>query len=167
MPDGVVVDVEESTYAVFGRTVPEIWDSLNERGPALNNRIVAGVHSWNLSWDTEWTRSEEGCRIGSLEIRMSTEITMPDWRQRAGANPELQEYWDEFVRQLREHELTHREYALDAVRDLHRTILAERAPDCQTAGARIEAQTALIMDRYGALNQTFDQRSLLTWPPRR
>ena len=93
VPAGVTVDVQESTYAVFGRTIPDIWDSLNERGPALENRIVAGVHSWNLAWDTEWTRTADECRVGELEIRMSTEIMMPDWRQRVGAEDELIDHW--------------------------------------------------------------------------
>jgi predicted secreted Zn-dependent protease len=167
VPDGVTVDVEESTYAVFGRTIPDIWDSLNERGPALGNRIVAGVHSWNLSWDMEWTRSADDCRVGGLEIVMSTEIMMPEWRQRVGAEQELQDHWDEFERQLREHEEAHRGYALETVRDLHRTILAERGPDCQTVRDRITAQTDVIMGRYEVLNSTLDDRSLLTWPPRR
>jgi predicted secreted Zn-dependent protease len=167
VPGDVTVDVQESTYAVFGRTIPDIWDSLNERGPALRNRIVAGVHSWNLTWDMEWVRSDEGCRVEGLEIVMSTEIMMPDWRQRAGADQELQDHWDEFVRQLREHEEAHRGYALDTVRDLHRTILAERAPDCPTVRDRITAQTDVIMDRYEALNSALDDRSMLTWPPRR
>jgi len=165
VPEGVTVDVTESTYAVFGRTIPDIWDSLNERGPAVDNRIVSGAHSWRLTWDMRLAHSGAQCRADGLEIVMGTEITVPDWRQRVGSDPEVQNHWEEFARRIRVHEEQHREYALEAVRDLREAILAVRAPDCETVRQRIESQTNLIMDRYNALNRAFDRRDILTWPP--
>jgi len=167
VPDGVVVDVREETFAIFGRSPGEIYQSLNQRGPASGGRIVWGLHSWRFDWDTRWARTETSCRVADLDLRMSTEITMPRWTQRAGAPLELQEMWEEFELLLREHEEAHREFAIEAVRDLHRAILSVEAPDCETASRRIRAQTDVIMERYNALNRDYDQRELLTWPPRR
>lgn len=167
VPEGVTVDVREQTFAVFGRTPRDIWDSLNRRGPATGNRIVWGLHSWQFDWDIDWDTSAEGCRVADLRIRMSTEITMPDWRHRSGSDQELQELWDEFEFQLRDHEEAHRNYALDAIRDLNSSIRSVQAPDCETANRRIRTQTNVIMERYRALNSMYDDRSMVSWPPRR
>jgi predicted secreted Zn-dependent protease len=167
VPEGVTVDVQEETYAVFGADPRSIWDSMNRRGPRLRGRFAWGLHGWRFNWTTQWARTEGECRVADVQIEMSTEITMPDWRSRASAPVELREMWDEFERQLREHEDQHRTYALDAIEDLRRTILAARGPDCETVSRRIRAQTDVIMERYDELNRLYDERSTVTFPPRR
>lgn len=167
VPPGVTVDVSEESFAIFGRSPQAIYQSLNQRGPANGGRIVWGLHSWRFNWATQWERSADACRVGDLDLSMSTTITVPRWTQRAGSDIELQEMWDEFEMLLRKHEEDHRAFALEAIRDLHRAILSVTAPDCETAGRRIRAQTDVIMERYEALNRDYDERETLTWPPRR
>lgn len=167
VPEGVTVDVQEQTYAVFGADPRSIWDSMNQRGPRSGGRFAWGLHGWRFNWTTQWARTAEECRVADVQIEMSTEITMPDWRSRAAAPIELREMWDEFERQLREHEEQHRTYALDAIDDLRSAILSVRAPDCESASRRIRAQTDVIMTRYRDLNRRYDERSTVTFPPRR
>lgn len=167
VPEGVTVEVSERTFAVFGRDPRAIWESLNRRGPAGGGGIAWGLHSWRFDWDIRWDTAADGCRVGELDLRMSSEITMPDWRHRSGSDPELQAMWDEFEYLLREHEETHRDYALDAIRDLNDAIRSVEAPDCETARRRIRTQTDVILERYRALNASFDGRSSVPWPPRR
>jgi len=167
VPEGVTVDVSEESFAIFGRTPQAIYQSLNQRGPANGGRIVWGLHNWRFNWATQWERTADSCRVGDLDLSMSTTITVPRWTQRAGSAFALQEMWDEFEMLLRKHEEDHRAFALEAIRDLHRAILSVQAPDCETAGRRIRAQTDVIMERYRALNRAYDERETLTWPPRR
>jgi len=99
VPPGVTVDVSEESFAIFGRSPQAIYQSLNQRGPANGGRFT---------WATQWERSADACRVGDLDLSMSTTITVPRWTQRAGSDIELQEMWDEFEMLLRKHEEDHR-----------------------------------------------------------
>lgn len=168
LPEGVHAELLEESYAVFGRTVNEIGRSLSRRGPAAQNRLAHGRHSWGFDWDIEWSASPNRCEVGELRIDMTSTIRMPRWTQRSGAPTEVQRMWDEYVTLLREHEEQHRSYALQTVTEIYTEVALMTAPTCRELSERISSRAREISDRYDRINRDFDARSAgrVRWPPR-
>lgn len=168
LPVGVHAELREESYAVFGRTVSDIGRSLGQRGPAAQNRLAHGRHSWGFEWDVEWSSTPDGCAVDRLRIDMTSTIHMPRWAHRAGAPTEVQRMWDEYVTLLREHEERHRSYAFQAVTEIYTEVALMTAPTCRELSDRSSARAREIQDRYDRINRDFDARSAGTvrWPPR-
>lgn len=169
LPPGVTVDLQEERYDVFGRTVNAIGRSLSRRGPAVQNRLAVGRHSWRIGWDLEWRRTEGGCAVEELLITLTSTIQLPNWLDRGSADQDLQLLWDDYLLEIRRHEEGHREIAYRAVADLYAEVSRMVASSCNELSSRISRRGEEIIGRYNALNRDFDNRERLRvrWPPYR
>jgi len=163
---GIRITLEEETYPVMGMTVAEIGQSLRRMGPASRNRLVVGLHGFRMSWRIGYQRVEGGCRVGNVDVDLSSRIVMPRWTRPAGTEPEVHQAWDTYLQLVREHEDTHRSLALQAAVEIRRTVTGLEGTACtgelRERAGRLARQ---VYDSYRARNRDFDRRSYIPWPP--
>jgi predicted secreted Zn-dependent protease len=168
LPPGVTVTLHEETYAVTGRTVAEVGRSLERNAPAMENRLVRGIHSWNLRWTYARVRREGACHVDGVEVEVVSTVVLPKWTRPAGAPAELVESWEMYLDRLRAHEAHHRELALEGARTLRDRLDELRAPACSAAlDDRVHATATEHLEALDRRNRAFDRTAPpLVWPPR-
>lgn len=171
LPSGVVVDERDRTYPVRGRTVEALGASMAQNGPDWDGEHVWGVAQWRVRWGWRTTSHGGGCRLVGVRVYLVTEVTLPEWRDADTAPAELQVRWEDFITALRAHEYGHRNRAFLAATEVHDALLDVRAPDCLDIGERAEATAREVIERYLALDEEYDRRTLhgraegVVWPP--
>ncbi len=166
-PSGASVKVEEKYFDVTGRTVEEIGASLAANASSALGPGIRGQHSWSVRLSYQSRRRPASCKIASLSIRMTSRIVLPQWTEREGADPELVAMWDQYVTALRRHELTHREHAYLAARDLSRGLRGASTAICEDLEMLVASTSWPIFDRYEEHDREFDEETFgeFDWPP--
>ncbi len=101
-----------------------------------------------------------------IAIELESSIHVPQWADREAADPALVAMWDAYVLALRIHEYTHREYLFGQARDVSRELYRVESTTCDSMQEMANSTAARITDRYGQMNERFDEANgAIPWPP--
>ncbi|WP_411508178.1 DUF922 domain-containing Zn-dependent protease [Brucella anthropi] len=132
--DGWKAVEEVKTYAIAGKTGPELYESIGERGPKIGGgktRVIAHT-SYVLTWDRQFDRSNNACTILSATPKLKITYTLPKPSQKLESP--VKEHWERFSEGIRKHELVHGDHARDMTREIVRRTVGlsvENDPKCQ------------------------------------
>lgn len=147
-------------FDVRGTSRYELHQSMMENGPL--NKVTQvrhwGTCSWSIGWDFTYLTDKKRCQIDAFTLKLSTEIHLPHWVNRASAPYELQRKWDSFERAVRTHEDGHRDNGLAAIYDLAgklRTLAPQE--DCATLNREISDLGARVTEKYRLRDKAYDQ----------
>ena len=166
LPIGATVEVSELPYLVRGTTVPEIGMSLRTAASEAVQSSPIDPHRSRLSVDYRYGIQGVYCEMTWIAIELKSSIQVPQWADREAADPTLVAMWDSYVLALRVHEYTHREYLFGQARDISRELYRIESTTCESMQQMATSTAARINDRYGQLNERFDEANgAITWPP--
>ncbi len=116
-------------YAIAGKTGPELYESIGERGPKIGGgktRVIAHT-SYVLTWDRQFDRSNNACTILSATPKLKITYTLPKPAQKL-TSP-VKEHWETFYEGIRRHELVHGDHAKDMTREIVRRTVGLSVPN--------------------------------------
>lgn len=157
LPPGAVDHREERWYDVEGSTRDELLRELRTKGPRADGRNAWGRHEWRMRWRFRYAPDGPFCRMTDVHVELESVMTLPRWRTREQADPELVRSWNAMLEALRVHENGHRDIAYRAARDVTRMLRRMSEPGCSFISLRANQAAQDILERYRALNRQYDE----------
>nr|WP_313372795.1 DUF922 domain-containing Zn-dependent protease [Brucella intermedia] len=147
-------------YAIAGKTGPELYESIGERGPKIGGgktRVIAHT-SYVLTWDRQFDRSNNACTILSARPKLKITYTLPKPAQKL-TSP-VKEHWETFYEGIRRHELVHGDHAKDMTREIVRRTVGLSVPDdpkCKKIRKVLIKEITDMVDVQRAQGRAFDR----------
>lgn len=157
--EGVAVTQVVETYPVTGITSRRLLDELNAnaRVDEADGSRTYGVADVAVNWSyTYKTRAGAPCAIDTAQVKLDIKIRLPDWQPASAPPVTLGAQWQNFHDSLTRHELKHREFGVEAARQVRETLARLKAPTCDAVNAEADRRTALIMKRMSEINHAYD-----------
>ncbi|WP_407932799.1 DUF922 domain-containing Zn-dependent protease [Brucella pseudogrignonensis] len=114
-------------YAISGRTGPQLYESIGERGPKAGKSRVIAHTTFVLTWDRKFDNSNNGCTIVSAKPKLKITYTLPKPSQKLSSP--VKENWERFYDGIYKHELVHGDTAKDMTREIVRTTVGLSIPN--------------------------------------
>jgi predicted secreted Zn-dependent protease len=112
---------------------------------------------WKLEWRYLYREQRDGCRRTSFRTHLTTTIHLPRWQAPPDAAPDLRQRWEAYVAALDRHERHHEALAIEAADALERRVGAiDRAADCKTLEAEVNAAGEAVIEDYRARQRAYD-----------
>ena len=171
IPAGLSLDLGLEHYVVVGRDAATLRRQLDLLGPVSDGRTYDGFHRSSMHWRADWRSDADGCAVTSLEIRLSSTITMPSWVPPPDVAPHLVVDWTRFYQNLLIHEEGHRNITVGHARRALDVLSTLRTPHCDDMQAALSAAFAVIVAAADRENRRYDEltehgRSQhAVWPP--
>lgn len=156
LPAGVTLEQEVRSWPVRGVSRDALTSWLVENAPALGEKRVWGRTDWTLRYRYRTVSGPVGCALDGVRVRVSATVLLPSWRDRERAPAPVRRRWDLFHRALVEHELGHRDVAVEAGGLLRRRLAALRAPDCGALDEAVSDVLDEVVSRGDALQLRYD-----------
>lgn len=152
---------ERSYYDVVGDSA----EALRAQIEALRPRGEDGGRydaytRWKLEWRYLYREQRDGCRRTSFRTYLTTTIHLPRWQAPPEAAPELVQRWEAYVAALDRHERRHEAIAIEAAEAVERRVgTIERAADCKTLEAEVNATGEAVIEDYKARQHAYDDQT--------
>jgi predicted secreted Zn-dependent protease len=148
-------------YEVRGRTAKELKDGMKRLGPRRGGRRFFGYTNWKVTWKTFFATRGEEWAISSFDVYVDVTTILPYWNHSEfGADPELVERWDQFLRALEAHEKDHRRLGLEAASAVERRLWGLRGENTlDDLEAAIHAAAVEAIDGYRETERRFDENT--------
>ena len=148
------------TYDVTGRTYAELIASMRENGPFVER---TGRRHWGITqtaFQQEWSYQEARgrCELLAARTELDLTITLPEWKERAGASDATIRRWERLKADIVAHEERHAAIARDYLERLRaETDRPVTAPTCAALEAGLRARSTIITDRHREAQLEFDR----------
>lgn len=147
-----------SYFTIGGRTLDEIQDQLDRKGPKLAGTGKRHPGATRMEFKTHVGYRERGgrCEVVDAKVSLTARIILPRWSQR-GAAADVRFVWETLAADIRRHEEAHVGIARTYARDLERRLDALRPQrDCAAAQRRVKSTTDALLARHDAEQDRFD-----------
>ena len=137
-----------------------------ERISAVPGGEHDGYVQWYVNWDYTYESTNQDCRVATVSMELSTEVTLPRWAAPSDAPPLLVEQWSTYMDALIEHEDGHVEFGREAEAAIRNAIFEiPAAPSCSQLEDQIDLRATQTLERYLQLERD-KTGSPITEPPR-
>lgn len=135
----------DETYAVTGRTAPDVLRSLLDNGPRQDGSVFFGLTETELDVRYDPREVSGGCLVEDTEVTLQVVVSLPEWMPAGEVDPALSADWRRFRRALTAHEHRHRQIAVEGAEAAYRAVAGLFRGSCEAVVA--EAQGRL--ERHG------------------
>lgn len=142
----VVEKQAQQWYAVQQSADTSLLMALIAASPVkVGGRTFHGYTAWDIRWNFRWNTSAAGlCEISSITTHLSVTMTLP---RLASSTPKGAADFDRYFAALMAHEQGHRSIALEAARQVDRTIAGlQPMADCRRLEAEANAAGMAILE---------------------
>lgn len=161
VPDCFAQQFEDkiSTYAVFGRTGPQLYGSIGDKSPVISGSRRAIAHTtFTLTWKRKYETSGNACILVSAVPKLVINYTFP---KAQGVLPQpVNRNWSIFSAGIERHERVHGEHIKQMVREIEVMsvgLTMQDDPKCQKIRGELTRRLALISDRKREKDRLFEQ----------
>lgn len=165
----VIFDKSVRYYAVGGRSATEIDRELARRGPMSRNTGMRhpGTTQITFGGEVSYVAQAGRCRVGAVKVKLKTRITLPSWKNRAKAGPQMMLIWDTLAADIRRHEERHVEIALNNARALDERLRAmPPARNCAALQKKTAEMTNETTASHDAEQAHFDKVEAINFQKR-
>lgn len=141
------------TYAVSGRSGPELYASIGERGPKLGITRAIAHTTFRLTWTRKYEPRGDACVLAEAKPKLVITYTLPEPSDELPAG--VRRNWETFFNGVAAHERVHGDFIKAMVREIEAQsvgLTVEGDPGC------IRIRTELV-GRLAALSQAQRQKS--------
>ena len=104
------------TYAISGKSGPELYASIGERGPKAGIARAIAQTNFKLTWSRDYQPRGDACVLVSARPKLIITYVLPKPAERLPAN--IQKNWAVFASGVRDHEKVHGEMIVEMVRQI-------------------------------------------------
>lgn len=148
-------------YSVSGRTAADLDKALSRNGPFLKKTGQHHPGAAEIRFDAKvrYGRAPgKACKVQNVYVNVHAKVSLPRWKQRRKATPELALIWDTLLQDIRRHEESHIVIARSFASEMERKIRGLRTrSDCASLRAEIDKITATLMEAHDKEQQRFDR----------
>ncbi len=150
-----------SYYTINGKTAADLDKALSRNGPFLKKTGQHHPGAAEIRFDAKVRYGREpgkACKVQDVYVNVHAKVSLPRWKQRLKASPELALIWDTLLQDIRRHEESHIVIARRHASDMERQIRAlPGRKDCATLRADIDKVTSRLMTAHDSAQQYFDK----------
>ena len=149
-----------SYFNIGGKTLDEIQDQLDRRGPKLNSTGRRHPGATLMEFTTRIKYGERGgrCEVTEAEVQVKAKVILPRWRARRGTDSDTRLIWDTLSSDIKRHEESHVIIAKNHARELENALMKlypQRS--CERAADKAKETTNRIMAKHDAAQARFDR----------
>jgi predicted secreted Zn-dependent protease len=149
-------------YAISGKTGPDLYASIGERGPKAGIGRAIAFTNFKLTWQRDYQPQPDGaCTLVSARPKLIISYNLPRPSEKL---PEpIGRNWKTFIEGVRKHELVHGEMIVAMVKEIEAFTVGLSVPDdpsCKRIRTRITERLAEISQQQRQKSRDFDKVEL-------
>lgn len=146
-------------YAISGKTGPDLYASIGERGPKAGIGRAIAFTNFKLTWQRDYQPQPNGaCTLVSARPKLIISYNLPKPSEKL---PEpIATNWKTFIDGVRKHELVHGEMIVAMVKEIEAFTVGLSVPDdpnCKKIRTRITERLAGISQAQRQKSRDFDR----------
>lgn len=157
-------------YPVNGKTAADLDKALSRNGPFLKSTGQHHPGAAEIRFDAKVRYGREAgkaCKVTGVYVNVHAKISLPRWKQRNRATPELALIWDTLSQDIKRHEESHLVIARSHASEMERQIRAlPSRKDCPTLRTDIDRVTERLMADHDKAQQRFDRVETINFEKR-
>lgn len=145
-------------YSIMGRTADDLRNSMNQNRKKLISQPYDGYTEWYVSWRFNFNKNSALCQLSSVTTFVTVNFYMPKWEHSENANQMLRDQWEEFYNGLRDHELGHKKFAVDAAAEIEKELPLQITvqDNCHKVNAEANRLAEQIIEKYRRREKEYD-----------
>lgn len=149
-------------YAISGRTGPDLYASIGERGPKAGIGRAIAFTNFKLTWQRDYRPQPDGaCTLVSARPKLIISYHLP--KPSENLPGPIARNWEVFIDGVRKHELVHGEMIIAMVKEIEAFSVGLSAPDdpnCKKIRARLQERLAQISQAQRQKSRDFDRAEM-------
>lgn len=149
-------------YAIAGKTGPDLYASIGERGPKAGIGRAIAFTNFKLTWQRDYRPQADGaCTLVSARPKLVISYHLPKPSEKL-PDP-IARNWKAFIDGVRKHERVHGEMIVAMVEEIEAFSVGLSAPDdpnCKKVRARLQERLAEISQAQRQKSRDFDKAEL-------
>jgi predicted secreted Zn-dependent protease len=146
-------------YPIAGKTPPELYASIGERGPSIGNGIRVIAHTnFKLTWTRKYETQGDTCTLVSVVPKLIITYTVPKPAEQLA--PPIARRWEIFIAGVRAHERVHGAFIKEMVSKIETATAGLSVPDdpkCQKIRVELTRRLGDISKFRQKQDRDFDQ----------
>jgi predicted secreted Zn-dependent protease len=153
---------KDMPYAISGKTGPDLYASIGERGPKAGIGRAIAFTNFKLTWSRDYRPQSDGaCTLVSARPKLIISYHLPKPSEKL-AEP-VATNWKVFIDGVRRHELVHGEMIVAMVKEIEAFTVGLSVPDdpnCKKIRTRITERLTEISQAQRQKSRDFDKVEL-------
>ncbi|MEX0347440.1 MAG: DUF922 domain-containing Zn-dependent protease [Rhizobiaceae bacterium] len=149
----------EKTYAIYGKTGVELYESIGENGPKLGPTRAIAYTDFKLTWRRDYRPQSDGsCKLVSAMPKLIITYKLPKPASRLSSATKRR--WATFIDGIRTHEKVHGEQIIDMVRKIEAVSVGfshDDDPKCKKIYGELKKHLARLSQEQRAQSRAFDK----------
>ncbi len=152
----------DEPYAIAGRTGPELYASIGERGPKAGVGRAIAFTNFKLTWQRDYRPQPDGaCTLVSARPKLIISYALP--KPGATLAEPVRTNWARFIDGVRRHERVHGEMIVAMVKEIEAFSIGLSVPsdpNCKKIRAKLTERLAQISQTQREKSRDFDRLEL-------
>jgi predicted secreted Zn-dependent protease len=153
---------KDAPYAIAGKTGPDLYASIGERGPKAGIGRAIAFTNFKLTWSRDYQPQPDGaCTLVSARPKLIISYHLPKPSEKL-PDP-IARNWKTFIDGVRKHELVHGEMIIAMVKEIEAFTVGLSVPDdpnCKKIRTRLTGRLAEISQTQRQKSRDFDRIEL-------
>jgi predicted secreted Zn-dependent protease len=150
------------TYKVSGKTGPELYASIGERGPRVEDgrRVIAHTN-FKLAWTRQYENQNGSCVLVSAVPKLTVTYMLPKAATRLPSP--TKENWERFIAGVDAHERVHGRMIKDLVHRIEAAsvgLTVADDPECKKIRIELTRRLKALSEAHQKANSDFDRAEL-------
>src|ERR1700712_4509864 len=149
-------------YPIAGKTAPELYASIGERGPKIGDSVRVIAHTnFKLTWTRKYETQADACTLLSVVPKLIITYTLPKPAEQLP--PTIARRWDIFIAGVRAHERVHGQFIKEMVGKIETATAGLSVPDdpkCQKIRTELTSRLFVISNFRQKQDRDFDQAEM-------
>lgn len=147
-------------YDISGRSESELRREMDANGYLWTDGIrYAGMTFWTVRWMTYPRTEKELCAVDKVEATVQVKFRLPRWSNNS-APARVKNWWTWYYEGLLKHENGHRDFGVEAAREVQRTIAGIRPQNtCKELYQVANKAGDQVLEKYKQLERDYDVRT--------
>lgn len=149
------------TYAIAGKSGPELYASIGERGPKAGMVRAIAHTNFTLTWSRKYEPQGDACTLVSARPKLTITYTLPKPAEQIPVT--TRKNWETFLAGVHEHELVHGDIIKDMVRQIEATsvgLSVSDDPNCRKIRTELTKRLSALSLAQRQRSRDFDRAEL-------
>ena len=152
------VNIETKYYSIYGSSANELREAMNTKSPVRQSGNTYDAYtSWYVNWRFNWDSYNGECYMTKVTTTVDVEFTLPQWINRNEANSSLKEHWDNYYSALIDHENGHKDFGINAAREIESKLLTLSSKRCSSLEKKANSLGTSIINKYATKEKRYDR----------
>lgn len=156
-----LVRLHTGYYYIDGQSAIVLAAQIDQLGPKGPDGVRSAARTkWDIQWKFNHAQQGVTCSIKNTAVAIGVARTLPRWRGESKGPAPLRAHWKQFHAALLRHEDRHKEFGLQAGREIESALIAMKpASNCEDLKIAANALANQILGKYKKLEVEFDRQT--------